>query len=113
MILGIQELMKQSDRSLQGEFAHLSLEDLEDMIRKWSYYICAEILKFIYLNVIVQNEIHISQRLREIKTHRSRSRGAVAPTQRPQSAIIQYSGEVQEPIIMEKPNLVNQRVPVQ
>ena len=34
MILGIQELMKTNERSLQGDFAHLSLEELEDAIRK-------------------------------------------------------------------------------
>ena len=42
MILGIQELMKTNERSLQGDFAHLSLEELEDAIRKQIF--CAEIL---------------------------------------------------------------------
>ena len=34
MMLGIKQLMKKNTRSLQGDFSHLSLQDLEDMVGK-------------------------------------------------------------------------------
>lgn len=54
MMLGIQELMRSNPRALQGDFSYLGPDDLEELV--------------------IENELKLYQKMRQLKTQRSRSR---------------------------------------
>lgn len=56
--------MKENTRSLQGDFSHLSLQDLEDMVGKY--------MNSNFISTLVENELDLHKSFRQLK-NRARS----------------------------------------